>query len=161
MPNPSAHPPAAAAEYVERLHPSVWMWLVAAALGACAWVIFLPVDPAAAAAAGLFVGAAFAAGLLMAGVVVGVRDGEVVAGKAHVPVRLVATVEPLDRRATRDALGPQLDARSMLRVRPWVHSAVRITLDDPDDPVPAWIVSTRRPEAFATAVAAAKTSASG
>lgn len=134
------------------------MWAVTLALGVCAWVIVLPINRFGAVVSGLVVSGGFTAGLLAASVVVGVRDGELLAGKAHLPLSYVARVEALDRGATRAAVGPELDARSMLRIRPWVHTAVRVTLDDPNDPVPAWVVSTRRPEEFAAAAAAAKLS---
>jgi hypothetical protein len=167
--NSSIDPPAGAAadspsdrtpesRYLERLTPSAGMWVVSLALGVCAGIIVLPISGPGAFVAAVLVAGGCAAGLLGTSVVVGVREGEVLAGRAHLPVRHVARVEALGRDATRAAVGPELDARSMLRIRPWVHTAVRLTLNDPEDPVPAWVVSTRRPERFAAAVAAAKLS---
>lgn len=147
---------ATAGVYRERLWPSPAMWVVDVGLGLAAGLIALPVDTGLAIGAALVVAGGFGAGLFRASAVVGVRDGEVLAGRAHLPVRFVARVEALDRAATRAAVGPELDARSMLRVRPWVHTAVRIAVADPDDPVPVWIVSTRRPHEFAAAVTAAR-----
>jgi Protein of unknown function (DUF3093) len=43
-------------------------------------------------------------------------------------------------------------------LRPYIATAVEITLNDPDDPVPYWLVSSRRPRAFAAAVNAARSS---
>jgi hypothetical protein len=80
---------------------------------------------------------------------------DVVAGTAHVPVTLVGTVDVLDAEGMRHAHGPGLDARAYLCLRGWVHSGVRIHLVDPEDPTPYWLVSSRRPQAFADAVAAA------
>jgi hypothetical protein len=37
-------------------------------------------------------------------------------------------------------------------LRPYIKTAVEITLDDPDDPVPYWLVSTRDPHRLATAM---------
>ena len=37
-------------------------------------------------------------------------------------------------------------------LRPWVSTTVELTLADPADPVPYWLVSTRRPGALATAL---------
>jgi hypothetical protein len=31
-------------------------------------------------------------------------------------------------------------------IRGWVDPVVRVTLEDPDDPTPYWLISTRRPE---------------
>ncbi len=37
-------------------------------------------------------------------------------------------------------------------------TAVELTLDDPDDPVPYWLVSTRRPRALSAAIGEALSS---
>jgi hypothetical protein len=84
---------------------------------------------------------------------VGVQGGEVVAGRAHIPLRLCAAVEPLDAVATRRLRGADADARAFLVLRPWLPCAVRVVLDDPADPTPYWLVSTRDPHAFAAAAA--------
>ena len=31
-------------------------------------------------------------------------------------------------------------------IRGWVDPVVRVGIEDPDDPVPYWLISTRRPE---------------
>jgi hypothetical protein len=142
--------------YSERLWPSPAMWLVVGALALCTAAILLPIRPAAAAAGAALIAVCAATALLRASARVAVEGDVVIAGHACVAARFVHRAEPLDRAGTREAVGPGLDARSMLRVRPWVHTAVLIVLDDPDDPVPAWIVSSRRPAAFAAAITAAK-----
>lgn len=68
---------------------------------------------------------------------------------AHLPLRHVASVEPLDREGLRAALGPDLNALAFVVHRPWVWGAVRVRLDDPADPTPYWIVSSRRPQELA------------
>ncbi|HEY5784856.1 MAG TPA: DUF3093 family protein [Microlunatus sp.] len=37
-------------------------------------------------------------------------------------------------------------------LRPYAKEAVELTLDDPADPVPYWLVSTRRPTRLAEAI---------
>ena len=63
------------------------------------------------------------------------------------PLAVVLDADQARRRAGVDA-----DARAHLVLRPYVATAVEITLDDPADPVPYWLVSTRRPDALAAAV---------
>ena len=46
----------------------------------------------------------------------------------------------------------RLDARAWLLVRGWIPGVARITLDDPTDPTPYWLVSTRDPEGLAAAL---------
>lgn len=71
---------------------------------------------------------------------------------AHLPLQYVAAVEPLDREALRAALGPDLNTLAFVVHRPWVRGAVIVTLDDPADPTPYWIVSSRRPADLAAAL---------
>jgi hypothetical protein len=108
--------------------------------------------------------AAAAAGLVVAGVVavrsatrVRVQDGELRAGSAHIPLTLLREPQSLDADATRYALGPGLDARAHVCLRGWVRTAVRVEVDDPADPTPYWIVSTRRPDALVAALGAGGT----
>ena len=57
----------------------------------------------------------------------------------------VSAVRGLEAEATAARTGPEADARAHLVLRPYVQTAVELTLDDPVDPVPYWIVSTRQP----------------
>jgi len=73
-------------------------------------------------------------------------------GPAHLDTAYIGTVTPLDRAAFRASLGPEADARAWLRTRPYVDGGVRVEVNDPNDPVPYWLVSCRRPEAVASAL---------
>ena len=48
--------------------------------------------------------------------------------------------------------GVRLDARAYLLIRGWIPGLVRVELDDPDDPTPYWLVSTRHPVRLAAAL---------
>lgn len=138
--------------YSERLRPPPTWWLAGGAFVATVAMVLtvasgLAVVTGAAAAAVLVVGALALAGRTT----VGVRGGEVVAGRAHIPLRLCAAVEPLDAAATRRLRGADADARAFLLLRPWLPCTVRVVLDDPADPTPYWLISTRDPQAFAAA----------
>jgi hypothetical protein len=76
------------------------------------------------------------------------------AGRATIPVALLADAVALDRSAMTAALGPTLDARAYVCLRAWARTGARISLDDPADPTPYWLVSTRRPAALVAALAA-------
>jgi hypothetical protein len=84
-------------------------------------------------------------------------DGEVWlhVDDARLPMSAVAEVEVLDPVAYSDALGVALHPLSFVVQRPWINRGVRIVLDDPDDPTPAWVVSSRRPERLRAALAPA------
>ena len=69
-------------------------------------------------------------------------------GPASLPTRFIASavaVAPADKQSL---LGPELDPTAFVLHRPWVGPAVRIELNDPEDPTPYWIFSVRHPEAL-------------
>jgi hypothetical protein len=82
-----------------------------------------------------------------------VADGFLAAGRARIPVDLLTEPEVLDPQATRRAVGQGADARAYLVLRPYLKRSVRIGVNDPGDPTPYWLVSTRRPEVLAAALA--------
>ncbi|MEV4655746.1 DUF3093 domain-containing protein [Micromonospora sp. NPDC049301] len=159
-PSPSAGQPPVAARtaYAERLDLSWWLWLAglaAAALlaveiwmgadGVRAWLPFVVLLPAT------------AAGLWWLGRIrVAVADGELRVDDARLPVRFVADVVPLDAAGRREVLGVGADPLAFVVQRPWIGGAVQVVLDDPADPTPFWVVSTRHPVELAEAVLTAR-----
>ncbi len=87
---------------------------------------------------------------------VAVEGTEFQVDDARLPVRVVADVIPLDADGKREALGVGAHPLAFVVQRPWVRGAVQVVLDDPEDPTPFWVVSTRRPVALATALLAAR-----
>jgi len=66
-------------------------------------------------------------------------------GRAHLPVELISRAAAVPASAKSAAMGRQLDPSAFVQHRPWVKTMVLIVLDDPEDPTPYWLVSTRRP----------------
>ena len=75
------------------------------------------------------------------------RDGEVWlhVDDAKLPMSAVAEVQELDPVAYSDALGVALHPLAFVVQRPWIRRGVRVVLDDPGDPTPYWVVSSRNP----------------
>lgn len=71
---------------------------------------------------------------------------ELLAGPAHLPVTVVTRSATIPRSAKSTALGRQLDPAAYVLHRTWVGPMVLAVLDDPDDPTPYWLVSTRHPD---------------
>lgn len=141
----------------ERLRVPVWWWPPALALGALmaaeihsgspglrSWLPYAIVLPAI---------AVFLWWLGRVGVRVG--DGELWVDDAHLPLSYVCAAEPITGEAKRVALGPDLSPLAFVVLRPWVPAVVKVTLADPADPTPYWMVSSRRPTALAEAILAA------
>ncbi|MGH3735987.1 MAG: DUF3093 domain-containing protein [Micromonosporaceae bacterium] len=146
------------ARYAERLALPWWLWLSALAVtallaaeihlgapGVRSWTPYVVLLPAS------------AAGLWWLGRIrVAVEDGTFVVDDARLPVGVIAGAEPLDPEQKRELLGPRSHPLAFVVQRPWIRGAVKVTLDDPDDPTPYWVVSCRRPESVITAITEAQ-----
>jgi hypothetical protein len=87
---------------------------------------------------------------------VSVADGVFHVDDAQIPVTYLTEINILEGESKRQVLGALADPMAFVVQRPWVGRAVRLVLDDPDDPTPYWVVSTRHPEKLATAIVAAR-----
>lgn len=145
-------------DQVERLWPPVSWWLAGAGTVGAVCLVLAVSTPGVVVTTGTTVATVLVlCGLLTAGrVQVGVRGGEVVAGRAHVPLARCGRVEALDAHQARAARGVDSDARAFLLLRPYLPLAVRVELADPADPTPYWLLSARRPDLVAQAAATAR-----
>lgn len=142
-----------AVRYTERLTPSVGTVLAASVGPIGLGLVFLPLGPMLV-LVGLLVGVvACGTALWRQAEVISVVDTpggvELRVGKAHIGVEHLsgATVHTgEDATAQRRH---ELDRRAYLVVRGWVPDVVKVSLDDPADPTPYWLLSTRRPQQLA------------
>jgi hypothetical protein len=81
------------------------------------------------------------------------------AGRARLPLRHVGRIAPLDGPQTRDAGGRLADPAAYLCLRSWTSRSVLVEVDDPADPHPYWLVSTRHGHDLARALADARDAA--
>jgi hypothetical protein len=84
-----------------------------------------------------------------------ISDGELRIRGAHLPLTYVTGVVALDAETMRRVIGREGDPAAHLSIRPWIGPGVQVWLDDVDDPTPYWVVSTRTPDRFVSAVRAA------
>jgi hypothetical protein len=138
--------------FSERLWPSPGIWAASIGFGAALGLIPAPISSQA----GVIVAIVGVAGLVALLVVttpaLSVTEDTFVAGRAHVPTALLGAVEVLDATQMRQARGVGLDARAYLCMRGWLPAGAKVILNDPEDPTPYWLVSSRRPEALALAL---------
>jgi hypothetical protein len=146
--------------YRERLTVPVAWWLLAVGFAASLGV-----------AMGYYLGwiwgsgAALLAMVVAAGIffsaatVIEVRPGLLLVGRSEIDHRYIARGQALDESETRERAGTGADARAHLVLRPYVSTAVEITLDDPADRVPYWLVSTRHAPELAAALNEARSTA--
>jgi hypothetical protein len=144
--------------YVERLRLSWWTSLPAFLVDVIlalelllgfpslpTWVPFAVIVPSTAALL-----------LWVSRIQVTVTGDELLVDDARLPVSVIADVIALDAAGKREALGVGAHPLAFVIQRPWIGPAVQILLDDPADPTPFWVISTRRPVELATALLDAK-----
>jgi Protein of unknown function (DUF3093) len=145
----------------EKLRHTWWTWVVALIVDAIlateiligfpdlpAWIPYAVVLPLTAAV------------LLWTGRIrVTVTGTELLVDDCRLPLSVIADVIPLDAAGKRESLGVGAHPMSFVIQRPWIGPAVQILLDDPDDPTPFWVISTRRPVELATALLSASSRA--
>lgn len=140
--------------YVERLRVPSWWWLVVAVLVASIALAILAYVPME---LGVTVVALFGLGIVLVVFMYGhaavrVTDGVLHVGRNALEGRWIAAVEPLDRAESAHALSVGANPRDFLVTRPYIADLVRIRLNDPADPHPHWLVSSRHAEQLAAAV---------
>lgn len=143
--------------YSERLRPPLLWWIVFG-LVAVTFVI----------AVAVFLSPGFVAAALVVAVAVeiavmhsfsaGLRVSEegVRAGRALLEWPYVGSVRTLTRDEVRLRFGRDADPRAYAVVRSFVDEAVEITVEDPADPHPYWLVSTGDAAALAEAIEKAR-----
>jgi hypothetical protein len=90
-----------------------------------------------------------------------VRGDELLVDDARLPVRFVADAVALDAAGRRELLGVGAHPYAFVVQRPWISGAVQVVLNDPADPTPYWVVSSRHPVRLADAILAAQEAAAG
>lgn len=136
--------------------PGFAWWLSAPGFGAAIGLALLPLSTTVALIGAILMTALMIALLLTWSPRIRVESGTLYAGTAHIDCQWLGEGESVTGTELREALGPKLDARTWVCVRPWVKHAVVLENQDPQDPAPAWVIATRHPDQLLTAITAAR-----
>ena len=140
--------------YDERLGVPLRWWALATMFLASVLLAFLVALPAGVAygAVGLMVVLTGALFLGYGAARITVSDGELRAGTARIPVGFLNDPRALDEQETRRIIGVDANARAFLVLRPYLKRSIQVTVLDPADPTPYWLLSTRHPRQLAAAL---------
>jgi len=83
-----------------------------------------------------------------------VGRGELRVRDAHLPLDVVGEVVELDSRTVRLLAGRRGDPAAYVMLAPWIGPGLQVMNEDPDDPAPYWLFSTRHPREVAAALRA-------
>jgi len=149
--------------YSERLWVPWWWWPPALAVAALIalevnqgvralpnWVPFAVLLPVAAAVLLWF--SKTEVRVVGGGADAAAADTELWVGEAHLPVSVISRSAEVPKSAKSAALGRQLDPAAFVVHRAFVGPLVLVVLDDPDDPTPYWLVSSRHPDRVLSAL---------
>jgi len=75
-----------------------------------------------------------------------IRDGELRIRGAHIPLSEITGAVALDAETLRRVVGREGDPAAFVSIRPWIGPGVQLWIDDPEDPTPYWVVSSRTPQ---------------
>jgi hypothetical protein len=84
--------------------------------------------------------------------VITVTDDWLSAGRAKIERRHLGSVVALDAQAMRLQAGRDAEGRAHLLLRPYISTGVRVGIDDPCDPTPYWLISSRHAASLAEAL---------
>lgn len=139
-------------KYRERLWPAPWVFIATALVIPASLLVFLPISTTAGIICAVVLYGAIVVTLLATTPTVEVDDAQFTAGRARLPRRVIASVTSFTGHEATAQRGTQLDARAWLLLRGWIPGLVKVQLDDPSDPTPYWLVSTRHPTELAAAL---------
>lgn len=140
--------------FQERLSPAWWLVLALFIAVPTSVLIFLPLNLAVGAGVGVAIWLGLAGLLWWTAPILRLDEETFSAGRAHISRRYITQIDVIDHDGARAAKSVDLDARAFLVMRPWITPVIRVHLNDPRDPTPYWLVSTRQPEKLATLIGA-------
>jgi len=131
--------------YSEKVYPPPISWFLGALFGLAIGLVF---GAPFGFVAGIISGA-LAAGLVTIGLwrsIYEIRiDQQVLTAEGNrVSREHITSCTPLDRPAARRTLGPEADPASLVIMRGWVHTAVKVEISDPENRTPYLFISTRK-----------------
>ncbi|MCM3657071.1 DUF3093 domain-containing protein [Agromyces mediolanus] len=138
--------------YREKLWPTPWIYIVSLLLVPSSILVLAPVSMPAGIVTGIVLYLTVVGALSLTAPVVEVREGRLRAGRAEIELAHTGEAVAAEDAAARAERGTGLDARAFLVIRGWIAPVVRIPIDDPADPTPYWLVSSRRPKELAAAI---------
>jgi hypothetical protein len=100
-------------------------------------------------AVGLILVISIWAALFFLAPVIQVGSSHLSVARAKIPRNLLGKIEEIAKNQIFSERGPKLDPAAHKVFQGTVKTAIKISLNDPNDPTPYWIISTRKPAQLA------------
>lgn len=138
--------------YREKLWPNAWMFIATALVIPASILILAPISVEAGIVTAIVLYGGCVALLILASPTITVADGTLTAGRARIQLTQTGEAAGFEGAEATAERGVRLDARAWMLIRGWVTSVVRVPVNDPSDPTPYWLLSTRHPTELAAAI---------
>jgi hypothetical protein len=146
VPNPKPTEPIV---YRERVRPNFGTFIAVATLLPAVTLVSEPFDYRIGIAVGLILVISIWAALFFLAPVIQVGSSHLSVARAKIPRNLLGNIEEIAKDQIFSERGPKLDPAAHKVFQGTVKTAIKITVNDPNDPTPYWIISTRKPAQLA------------
>ena len=146
MPNPKPTEPIV---YRERVRPNLGTFIAVATLLPAVTLVSEPFDYRIGIAVGLILVISIWAALFFLAPVIKVGSSHLTVARAKIPRNLLGRIDEIAKDQIFSERGPKLDPAAFKVFQGTVKTAIKISLRDPNDPTPYWIISTRKPAQLA------------
>jgi len=141
-------------EYTEKLTPSAGLYIIAALSIPFLTLTLAPFSVIFGLIAGIVVFVGVSLTMYATAPIIIVSTSSFQAGKAKIDRAFIGAVSVFAGVSANAERGVNLDARAWTLFRGYVNPVVKISLIDPKDPTPYWLVSTRHPKELAEIIRA-------
>ncbi|PJJ55337.1 DUF3093 domain-containing protein [Compostimonas suwonensis] len=138
--------------YRERLWASPLFYLALALVIPASLVILAPISIVAGIITAIVLYGGCVALLISAAPTISIEGGTLHAGRATIDLSLTGTATGYYGEDATRQRGTELDARAWMLIRGWVQPVVKVPINDPEDPSPYWLLSTRHPKELVAAI---------
>jgi hypothetical protein len=135
----------------ERLYAAPWLFVACALIVPAVLAVFWPINVTVGIVLAIVLYGLIVAALVGFAPVLEVTTEEFRAGRATVEREFIGEVRPFTGSEAALERGRRLDARAWLLLRGSLP-IVKVPITDAADPVPYWVISTRRPNELASAL---------
>jgi Protein of unknown function (DUF3093) len=81
-----------------------------------------------------------------------VTNEQLKVGSAHIDRKYLGTITALTAEQMRQLRGPLSDPAGYMALRFWLSRGVKVEINDPNDPTPYWLISSKKAQPLAAAL---------
>jgi len=138
--------------YRETMSPAPWLYIAAVLVIPAIVLVLAPINMLFGVVLSVVVYITIVVLMVVKAPSIELTEGQLRVGKASISRTHLGAASGFSGSHAIEQRGTKLDARAWVMFTGWVDPVVRIDIDDPQDPVPYWLVSTRHPEEFVAAL---------